>query len=224
MVNNAASMTAAPTLEQDVEPFDMMFDVDVRAPFFLTGRCAKDDRRGSSAIVNISSMGASVGVPFAPVAAATKAALESFNRSWAAAFDANGIRVNTVAPGATRTDGAVGTLRRRVGAQLGSNPSANVPTAPSVRVAPGATVLTRIPLAPNAAAQDRVKEPSAALAAAVTRARGRRPSAHGGELTMAPDPRAIIFGSSAAVRKNGARTRRRTKSKTRRPAPTWEQP
>jgi NAD(P)-dependent dehydrogenase (short-subunit alcohol dehydrogenase family) len=66
--------------------------------------------RGSGAIVNISSMGASVGVPFAPVTAAAKAALESFTRSWAAAFGANGIRVNTVAPGPTRTDGAAGTF------------------------------------------------------------------------------------------------------------------
>ena len=36
LVNNAATVTAAPTLEQDVESFDMMFAVDVRAPFFLT--------------------------------------------------------------------------------------------------------------------------------------------------------------------------------------------
>jgi NAD(P)-dependent dehydrogenase (short-subunit alcohol dehydrogenase family) len=36
LVNNAATVTAAPTLEQDVESFDIMFDVDVRAPFFLT--------------------------------------------------------------------------------------------------------------------------------------------------------------------------------------------
>jgi NAD(P)-dependent dehydrogenase (short-subunit alcohol dehydrogenase family) len=42
--------------------------------------------------------------------AAAKAALESFTRSWAAAFGANGIRVNTVAPGPVRTDTAVGTL------------------------------------------------------------------------------------------------------------------
>ena len=55
-------------------------------------------------------MGASVGVPFAPVTAAAKAALESFTRSWAAAFGANGIRANTVAPGPTRTDGAAGTF------------------------------------------------------------------------------------------------------------------
>ena len=112
LVNNAATVTAAPTLEQDVESFDIMFDVDVRAPFFLTAALLpKMIARGSGAIVNISSMGASVGVPFAPVAAATKAALESFTRSWAAACRANGIRVNTVAPGPTRTGGGVGALR-----------------------------------------------------------------------------------------------------------------
>ena len=55
-------------------------------------------------------MYASVGIPDAPVVAAAKAALESFTRSWAAAFGANGIRVNTVAPGPTRTDGAAGTF------------------------------------------------------------------------------------------------------------------
>src|SRR6185369_17055032 len=35
LVNNAATVTAYPTLEQDVESFDIMFGVDVRAPFFL---------------------------------------------------------------------------------------------------------------------------------------------------------------------------------------------
>ena len=111
LVNNAASLTAASTLEQDVESFDMMFDVDVRAPFFLTAALLpKMIARGSGAIVNISSMGASVGVPFAPATAAAKAALESFTRSWAAAFGANGIRVNTVAPGPTRTDSAIDTF------------------------------------------------------------------------------------------------------------------
>ena len=94
LVNNAATVTADPTLEQDVESFDMMFDVDVRAPFFLTAALLpKMIARGSGAIVNISSMGASVG--------------------------ANGIRVNTVAPGPTRTGGGVGALRDGL-EQLGS--------------------------------------------------------------------------------------------------------
>jgi NAD(P)-dependent dehydrogenase (short-subunit alcohol dehydrogenase family) len=113
LVNNAAATrnTFAPTLQQDVHSFDMIFDVDVRAPFFLTAALLpKMIARGSGAIVNISTMGTSVGVAAAPVVAAAKAALESFTRSWAAAFGANGIRVNTVAPGPVRTDTAVGTL------------------------------------------------------------------------------------------------------------------
>ena len=108
LVNNAASQTVAPTMEQDVESFDMMFDVNVRGPFFLTAALLpKMIARGSGVIVNISGALASVGDANAPVGAAAKAAMESFTRSWAAAFGVNGIRVNTVAPGPTRTDSAV---------------------------------------------------------------------------------------------------------------------
>src|SRR6201995_4281066 len=111
LVNNAASLTPAPTLEQNVESFDTIFDVNVRAPFFLTAALLpKMIARGSGAIVNISTMYASVGIADAPAVAAAKAALESFTRSWAAAFGANGIRVNTVAAGPTRTDTAISML------------------------------------------------------------------------------------------------------------------
>jgi NAD(P)-dependent dehydrogenase (short-subunit alcohol dehydrogenase family) len=122
LINNAAATRTpfAPTLEQNVESFDTIFDVNVRAPFFLTAALLpKMIARGSGAIVNISTMYASVGVANAPVVAAAKAALESFTRSWAAAFGANGIRVNTVAPGPTRTDGAVGAFADGL-EQLGS--------------------------------------------------------------------------------------------------------
>ena len=111
LVNNAAAHTFGPTLEQDVDSFDMTFDVNVRAPFFLAAALLpKMIARGSGAIVNISGAAASVGAAVAPVDGAAKAALESLTRSWAAAFGANGIRVNTIAPGPTRTDGAVGML------------------------------------------------------------------------------------------------------------------
>src|SRR5215813_4282316 len=117
---NAAVHKFAPTLEQDVDSFDMTFDVSVKAPFFLTAALLpKMIARGSGAIVNISAMGASVGAAHVPVSAAAKSALESFTRSWAAAFGANGIRVNTVAPGPTRTEGTAGTLRDSL-EQLGS--------------------------------------------------------------------------------------------------------
>ena len=120
LVNNAAAHTFGPTLEQDVDSFDMTFDVNVRAPFFLAAALLpKMIARGSGAIVNISGAAASVGAAVAPVDGAAKAALESLTRSWAAAFGANGIRVNTVAPGPTRTDNSVGALGDGV-EQLGS--------------------------------------------------------------------------------------------------------
>ena len=62
LVNNAAAHHYAPTLEQDVDWFDMTFDVTVRAPFFLTAALLpKMIARGSGVIVNISGALASSG-------------------------------------------------------------------------------------------------------------------------------------------------------------------
>ncbi len=76
--------------------------------------------RGSGVIVNISGALASSGdVGGAVVSSAAKAALESLTRSWAVAFGAHRIRVNTIAPGSTRTDSVIATLGDRL-EQLGS--------------------------------------------------------------------------------------------------------
>ena len=121
LVNNAAAHHYAPTLEQDVDSFDMTFDVTVRAPFFLTAALLpKMIARGSGVIVNISGALASSGdVGGAVVSSAAKAALESLTRSWAVAFGAHGIRVNAIAPGSTRTESVIATLGDRL-EQLGS--------------------------------------------------------------------------------------------------------
>ena len=111
LVNNAAVFPFAPTLNQDLESFEVMFDVNVRGPFFLTAALLpKMIARGGGVVVNVSTAAASAGLPGAPVYGATKAALESLTRSWAAAFGHDGVRVNAVAPGPTRTDAALDTL------------------------------------------------------------------------------------------------------------------
>ena len=61
----------------------------------LPGMIAK--RTGS--IVNVSSMAAKVGMPGLAVYSASKAALESLTRTWAAEFAGTGVRVNSVSPG-----------------------------------------------------------------------------------------------------------------------------
>jgi NAD(P)-dependent dehydrogenase (short-subunit alcohol dehydrogenase family) len=106
LVNNAAVFPVASTLEQDVASFQQMFDTNVRGTYFLTaGLVPGMVRRRHGSIVNVTSMVASKGVGGASTYGASKAAVESLTRSWAAEFGPYGVRVNSVAPGPTKTEG-----------------------------------------------------------------------------------------------------------------------
>lgn len=106
LVNNAASFPGALTVDQDVATFETTFDTNVRGSYFLTaGLVPAMLRRGRGSIINVTSMVASKGVGGASVYGASKAAVESLTRSWAAEFGPYGVRVNSVAPGPTKTEG-----------------------------------------------------------------------------------------------------------------------
>lgn len=106
LVNNAASFPGAATLDQRPDSFGTTFDTNVRGAYFLTAGLARGMlQRGYGSVVNITTMVASKGVPGASVYSASKAALEALTRSWAAEFGPHGVRVNSVAPGPTRTEG-----------------------------------------------------------------------------------------------------------------------
>jgi NAD(P)-dependent dehydrogenase (short-subunit alcohol dehydrogenase family) len=106
LVNNAASFPAALTVDQQVASFEKTFDTNVRGSYFLAAGLVPGmlERRHGS-IVNVTTMVASKGVPGAGVYSASKAAVESLTRTWAAEFGAHGVRVNSVAPGPTKTEG-----------------------------------------------------------------------------------------------------------------------
>lgn len=106
LVNNAGIYPATLTEDLPDDDLDMMLAVNIRAPHVLVGALAPAmAERGSGAIVNIGSWMARVGSPFAAMYTATKAADEQLTRSWAAEYGPRGVRVNTVAPGATLTPG-----------------------------------------------------------------------------------------------------------------------
>jgi NAD(P)-dependent dehydrogenase (short-subunit alcohol dehydrogenase family) len=100
LVNNAGFSWFGPTAELDVATFDRLFAVNVRAPYFLVAALApKMAARGSGSIINIASMAGQIGLAGGAAYGATKAALASMTRSWAAEFSPSGVRVNAVAAG-----------------------------------------------------------------------------------------------------------------------------
>jgi NAD(P)-dependent dehydrogenase (short-subunit alcohol dehydrogenase family) len=106
LVNNAASFPAAMTIDQEVASFDKTFDTNVRGSYFLAaGLVPGMIKRGHGIIINVTSMVASKGVPGAGAYSASKAAVDSLTRTWAAEFGCHGVRVNSVAPGPTKTEG-----------------------------------------------------------------------------------------------------------------------
>ena len=103
LVANAGIATAAKVEDQTVEEFDRMFAVNVRAPFFLVQQLLPLLGEGSS-VVLLSSLAARASVGLLPAYAATKGAVDTLVKHFAALLGPRGIRVNAVAPGVIDTD------------------------------------------------------------------------------------------------------------------------
>jgi len=104
LVNNAGVFPGGPTDQTTEQAFDVNFAVNVKAPFFLTGAIApRMVAKGGGSIINISTMAATIGMSGLAAYGASKAALESLTKAWTAEYGPHGVRVNTVAPGPTRT-------------------------------------------------------------------------------------------------------------------------
>lgn len=110
LVLNAGISKAATIRDHTVEDFDILFATNVRGPFFLVQQLLPVLGEGSN-IIAISSLGARA-VPGTPdldkpsllAYSATKGALETLVKNWAAILGPRGIRVNAIAPGVIDTD------------------------------------------------------------------------------------------------------------------------
>lgn len=102
VVSNAALVEQASIDTLTPEHFDRTFNLNARGPVFLVQKLLPLMTRGGS-IVLVSSAMHVMGIPGHTTYAATKAALRSYARTWAAEFKDRGIRVNTLSPGVTDT-------------------------------------------------------------------------------------------------------------------------
>lgn len=84
------------------EHFDRIFGINVRGLVFTVQKALPLMSAGGSIILNASVAGVKA-VPEHGVYNATKAAVRSFARTWAAELSGRGIRVNALSPGATDT-------------------------------------------------------------------------------------------------------------------------
>ncbi|MER9002648.1 glucose 1-dehydrogenase [Mesorhizobium sp. M0862] len=100
LVNNAGTNRPKPMTEVTPADFAAIFDLNVRAAFFVSQAVVDGmiaDGRGGS-IINISSQMGLVGAPNRTLYCASKHALEGLTKAMAVELAARGIRVNTIAP------------------------------------------------------------------------------------------------------------------------------
>jgi NAD(P)-dependent dehydrogenase (short-subunit alcohol dehydrogenase family) len=104
LVNNAGIALMGPSLEFPEDQWRRSLDVMTTGVFFC---CQAFGRQmvesGGGAIVNISSMNATVAFPMRLAYNAAKAAVKSMTEVLAIEWAEHGIRVNAIAPGVTRT-------------------------------------------------------------------------------------------------------------------------
>src|ERR1700704_291221 len=103
LVANAGVSKSATIEDTTVEDFDNLFAVNVRAPFFLVQQLLPILGSGAS-VVLLSSLAAHASVGTLAAYAATKGAIDTLVKHFAASLGPRGIRVNAVAPGVVDTD------------------------------------------------------------------------------------------------------------------------
>jgi 3-oxoacyl-[acyl-carrier protein] reductase len=115
LVNNAVFQQFLPIEQASVEAFHQHFNVNVLGPVLTIQAALKlfSDKGGN--IINISSGASKYPLPAASLYSSTKAALDAITISLSKELGAKNVRINSILPGATDTEGA-----RSVGVTEGS--------------------------------------------------------------------------------------------------------
>lgn len=121
LVLNAGLAEPASLADASVEHFDRHFTVNVRGAM-LALQASLATMPDGAAVVLVGSIADAIGVPNYGVYAATKAAIRSFARTWAAELGPRRIRVNVVSPGPTDTAMMAATSEEMRAALVGQIP------------------------------------------------------------------------------------------------------
>jgi len=106
LVNNAVFQQYLPIEQASVEAFHQHFNVNVLGPVLTIQASLKLFGVKGGTIINISSGASKYPLPSASLYSATKAALDAITISLSKELGAKNVRINSVLPGATETEGA----------------------------------------------------------------------------------------------------------------------
>jgi 3-oxoacyl-[acyl-carrier protein] reductase len=105
LVNNAGITMNMSLEETTPEQFDTLFNVNIRAMFFLTQAVTPTmAKQGNGVVINLASVHAYAGMHEHATYAATKGAIVAFTRTVSLELARKGIRVNCIAPGGVLVD------------------------------------------------------------------------------------------------------------------------
>lgn len=132
LVNNAGILTTGPTESMEESVFRRVLDVNQVSVFLgMKSVLPSMKRAGGGSMINISSAGGIVGLPYALAYTGTKFAVRGMSKSAAIEFAPDNIRVNSVHPGFIRTEMSVPSapnpdLEQVVLAITGATPAARI--------------------------------------------------------------------------------------------------
>jgi 3-oxoacyl-[acyl-carrier protein] reductase len=123
LINNAGIYDFKPLEEITPEHFHKQFDLNVLGLILTTQEAVRHFGPNGGAVVNISSVVATLAPPMGSVYSATKASVDAVTRSLAKELGPRNIRVNSVNPGMVETEGlhtagfSAGDFRKQIESQ-----------------------------------------------------------------------------------------------------------
>lgn len=121
LVNNAGILAPGDILDAELEDFDRVMAVNLRAPFVVSQTVARHmvDAKIKGSIINMSSINAVLAIPNQIAYVTSKGGIGQMTKAMALALAPHGVRVNAIGPGTIVTDILKGVMenedaRRRV--------------------------------------------------------------------------------------------------------------